>query len=261
MTRVLSALVVLPIVVGTIWLLPPLATLLLAEIALVLAFAEYERLASRLGVRLPVAVAGVGAVATCAAIGWSGAPIDAVLVALLIASGALVVGAGRQGGDPLRDASAAVFASIYLGLPLGAMAWLRIGHGRETLLLLLVAVMASDTAQYYGGRIFGRRPLAPAISPKKTIEGAVAGFVAGTAVMVVVGRWWLPAVGPAGRGLLGATVVALGIAGDLFESALKRSARVKDASGLIPGHGGMLDRLDSLLFAAPVYWVFLRYTT
>jgi phosphatidate cytidylyltransferase len=107
--------------------------------------------------------------------------------------------------------------------------------------------------------VFGRRPLAPAISPKKTIEGAIGGFVCGALFLAVVGRWWLPAVPPALRGALGVAIVALGIAGDLFESMLKRSAGVKDSSALIPGHGGILDRLDALLFAAPVYYIVLKY--
>ena len=79
-------------------------------------------------------------------------------------------------------------------------------------------------------------------------------------IMVVVGGRWLPAVSVVFRALLGAAIVALGIAGDLFESMLKRSAGVKDSSSLIPGHGGILDRIDALLFAAPVYYVVLRFT-
>src|SRR5207244_3420438 len=97
------------------------------------------------------------------------------------------------------------------------------------------------------------------ISPKKTIEGAVGGFIFGGLVMAFVGAWWLPSMPLPLRALLGVTLVALGIAGDLFESMLKRSAGVKDSSDLIPGHGGVLDRIDALLFAAPVYYIVLRY--
>ena len=132
-------------------------------------------------------------------------------------------------------------------------------RGPEGLFLLMLTVMVSDSAQYYTGRMFGRRPLAPAISPKKTIEGAIGGFVFGTTLMAVAGHWWLPDVAWQIRALLGAAVVALGIAGDLFESMLKRSAGVKDSSALIPGHGGVLDRIDALLFAAPIYYVVLKY--
>ena len=243
MTRVLSALVLLPIVLGTIWFLPPAATLVLVEIALVLAFVEYANLAARLDAAFPRVVPAAAAMACCAAFGWWHAPTEAVLLAALVAVAAAAVGAGRIGPETLRGVSAALFAPIYLGLPLGAFVGVRTFHGREAVLLLMITIMASDTAQYYGGRAFGRRPLAPAISPKKTVEGAIAGLIAGPIVMALVG----------------ATLVALGIVGDLFESLLKRSAGVKDSSGLIPGHGGLLDRIDSWLFAAPAYFVFLRY--
>jgi phosphatidate cytidylyltransferase len=123
----------------------------------------------------------------------------------------------------------------------------------------MLTVMISDTAQYYTGRAFGRRKLAPEISPKKTIEGAIGGFVFGALALTVIGAWWLPDVPVVLRAVLGVTIVALGIAGDLFESMLKRSAGAKDSSSLIPGHGGVLDRIDALLFAAPVYYVVLRY--
>ena len=132
-------------------------------------------------------------------------------------------------------------------------------RGPQGVFLLMLTVMVSDTAQYYTGRAFGRRLLAPTISPKKTIEGALGGFVFGTLLLAVAGQWWLPTVPVPLRALLGALVVALGIAGDLFESMLKRSAGVKDSSTLIPGHGGVLDRIDALLFAAPIYYVVLKY--
>ena len=116
---------------------------------------------------------------------------------------------------------------------------------------MMLTVFVSDTAQSYTGRAFGRRPLAPAISPKKTIEGALGGFVAGGVFLALAGGWWLPSVPLPLRVALGVTVVALGIVGDLFESMLKRSAGVKDSSALIPGHGGVLDRIDALLSPHP----------
>jgi len=101
--------------------------------------------------------------------------------------------------------------------------------------------------------------LAPIISPKKTIEGAIGGFAGGMLAMALIGRWWLPGWPLLWRLGLGAVVVAVGIVGDLFESLLKRSVGMKDASNVIPGHGGVLDRIDALLFAAPVFYLFVRY--
>jgi len=158
-----------------------------------------------------------------------------------------------------QDHAAMMLLWFLAALPIGALVATREAEGPAVLFLLMVTVITSDTAQYYSGRAFGRRMLAPVISPKKTVEGAVGGFVCGALILVVAGAWWLPALAIAFRALLGVALVALGVAGDLFESMLKRSAGVKDSSTIIPGHGGVLDRIDALLFAAPVYYIVLKY--
>jgi len=185
--------------------------------------------------------------------------LDLFLVTALIAAAATTLGAWRGGPDALATVSASLFPALYIGLPIAAMVGIRTLGGPPALFLLMLTIIVSDSMQYYTGRLLGRRPLAPLVSPKKTIEGAMGGFVFGTALFAIVGAWWLPAVPAAFRVLVGLTLVALGIAGDLFESMLKRSANVKDSSSLIPGHGGILDRIDALLFAAPVYYIVLRY--
>ena len=149
-------------------------------------------------------------------------------------------------------------AVVYLALPLAALVQIRLLAGPQAVFFVMLTIMVSDTAQYYTGRTLGRRPLAPRISPKKTIEGAIGGFLVATAMFVGVGAWWAPEMSVPVRLVLGLALVALGIAGDLFESFLKRRAGVKDSSNLIPGHGGVLDRIDALLFAAPAYWVALK---
>jgi phosphatidate cytidylyltransferase len=176
----------------------------------------------------------------------------------LLGSALVTLSAWRGGSGAFADVSASLFPALYIGLPIGAMIGIRTVSGPPVLFLLMLTVIVSDTAQYYSGRLFGRRPLAPLASPKKTIEGALGGFVLGTAAFAIIASWWLPIAMPF-RLLLGLTIVALGIAGDLFESMLKRSAGVKDSSTLIPGHGGVLDRIDALLFAAPVYYIVLKY--
>ena len=257
MTRVLSAAALLAVVVGTIWLLPPLATVVVAGVALLIALAEYRALAKAAGVdvaRIPTALAALGA---AAAVAFEPASLAGVLLAALLLIGASEIALGTNDGA-LHRVGAAAFAAVYLAVPFGVFADLRLDGGREVLSLLLVTVIASDTAQYYGGRTLGRHLLAPAVSPKKTVEGAVFGIAAGALVLGLDPAGWLPELAPAGRLLLGGGVAVAGIAGDLFESRLKRASGVKDSSALIPGHGGLLDRVDGLLFAAPVYWFAVR---
>jgi phosphatidate cytidylyltransferase len=258
MTRVLSAVVLIPIVVGTVWYLPPLATLVFAEIAAVLAFIEYADLAAALGAHIPRAVSGTAVVAACAAVAFWPPPLDLVAISALIVVGALAVASGNPGPAILRDAACALFPVLYIGVPLGALAAVR-SSSREALLLLMATIVISDSAQYYSGRAFGRHLLAPAISPKKTVEGALGGMILGTLAMTAGGVRLFPDAGLPLLVLVAAAVVALGMVGDLFESLLKRSAGVKDSSSLIPGHGGVLDRIDSWLFAGPVFYVFTRY--
>ena len=161
---------------------------------------------------------------------------------------------------PAAQATAAgALALVYLGLPLGALVGVHMFGGRGAVLLLVVTIVVSDTAQYYAGRLFGRRPLAAALSPKKTIEGAVGGFVAAPIFLYFVGPSWIPVATAPTIAALGVALVAAGIAGDLFESMLKRAAAMKDSSALIPGHGGVLDRIDALLFATPVFYLYLRW--
>ena len=257
--RVLSALVLLPIVVGTVWLLPPVGTLVLALIAAALAFLEYAALASSLGANVPRAIPCAAVLGACAALGSGWVIVDVILMTALIAIAAVAVGLARLGPEVLLNVTAAIFPIVYIGLPLGALASVRATAGREAVLLIMAVIVISDSAQYYTGRTFGKQPLAPTISPKKTREGAIGGVVFGT-LAFVAGAWLLfPSAPLLLTVLVGASISALGIVGDLFESLLKRSAGVKDSGTIIPGHGGVLDRIDSWLFAAPVYYVFIRY--
>jgi phosphatidate cytidylyltransferase len=259
MTRVLSAVVLVALVLGVIVLLPPIATLVLAVLAAALAFDEYADLAAALGARLPRILCIAAVTAACVAVGTDGLPLDLVLLAALVTMAAFAVATGQPGPETLRDIGAAILPVVYIGVPLGTLAAIRMIGGREGILLLIATIIVSDSAQYYTGRAIGRRPLAPAISPGKTVEGAVGGLVFGTAAMTVGGLRVFPDASHTMLVLASSTVVAVGMVGDLFESLLKRSAGVKDSSDLIPGHGGVLDRIDSWLFAGPVYYVFARY--
>jgi len=258
-TRVLSGVVLLAVVGSIAWLAPPEGLVALAALVAVLAFFEMATLCDALGAPIPRLPGAVLTLAVTVGAAWPGQALEPVLVAAIVIAAGGAVAAGAPDRGKLATTAATVFAPLYLGLPLGGLASVRWTDGREAAILVVLAVVVSDTSQYYAGRMFGRRLLAPVISPKKTIEGAFGGFVGGTILMVALGAWWLPAVPAPARALLGLAVVGLGIIGDLFESMLKRAAAVKDSSSLIPGHGGVLDRIDALLLAAPVYVAVLTY--
>jgi phosphatidate cytidylyltransferase len=152
------------------------------------------------------------------------------------------------------SASGLLFVALPLsfGIPLHGIARL----GPKLLLFVLVLVWAGDTAAYFTGRSIGRWKLAPNLSPNKTWEGAAANLIASLIVGAIFARW-------TGIGLrtmlLGAALANVaGQIGDLVESAYKRSAGAKDSGGLLPGHGGMLDRIDALVFAVPVVWYYFK---
>jgi len=257
-TRILSGLVMILATLGALWFAPPLALLLFVEAVVAAACVEYAGLMARTGVPVPRLVAVAACIVTCAAVAWPGVPAGLVLTAALLAVLLTVLGTAQPAPHVPAVAAASLFPALYIGLPLALAVVIRETWGREVLLLGLLVVLASDTAQFYVGTMLGRHRLAPTISPKKSIEGAVGGFIAGVAVMMTLGRLWLPALGMPGLAAAGAVLVALGIAGDLFESLLKRSASVKDSSGLIPGHGGVLDRIDALLFVVPGFYLVLK---
>ena len=128
---------------------------------------------------------------------------------------------------------------------------------RKSILVLFAIIWIGDAAAYYGGSAFGRHSLAPRISPKKTVEGAVAGLIGSLGAGMTLGTWllgwpWLKVLE------ISFLTAVVGQIGDLAESLLKRSAGVKDSSSILPGHGGILDRLDSLFFATPVFYWFLN---
>lgn len=256
MTRILSALVLLPTVLGLIWFFPPVATLLLCLTVLVLSCHEYESLMRRTGLQPVNWLPTVLTIVTYLFVATATLP----LVPLLLAPGlvgAWMVVRGRTSRESLAEAAATLFPVLYLALPVATIVLIRSDFGAGPLIALIGTQVASDTAQYYTGRTLGRTPLAPTVSPKKTREGALGGLVAAAIVLPVFGMYWMPGVSPVLLAAVGVALAVVGIFGDLFESLVKRSVDVKDASGLIPGHGGMLDRIDALIFSTPVFYVVL----
>jgi phosphatidate cytidylyltransferase len=250
--------VLLPVVLAVLFWLPPWGTTILAVVVAGPAVWELSHLAEQGSGPLPRLLMLLATLGVVLSLGIQMFPAEVPLLAAVVAIGCVLVAEGRPEIDVLRRAGMMLLPMLYVGLPLGAMAAIRREHGAMMLLLLLATTIVSDTAQFYAGRTFGRRPLAPRISPKKTIEGAVAGLVAGSLVLPLAAPATLVAAPAWLLWLIGLVLAGLGIAGDLFESLIKRSVGVKDSSALIPGHGGVLDRVDSLLFAAPIYYGFLR---
>ena len=157
----------------------------------------------------------------------------------------------------LAGAASTIFGVVSIALPATAMCLLRARSPRAVLALLLI-VWVCDSSAYYVGRAIGRRPLAPVVSPKKTWEGTIGGLVGATLFGAAAGTWWfLPELGPVRGAAAAALASTAGQIGDLVESLWKRGAGVKDSGTFLPGHGGFYDRIDSLLFAAPVLAAFV----
>ncbi|MFK5926462.1 MAG: phosphatidate cytidylyltransferase [Desulfuromusa sp.] len=153
-----------------------------------------------------------------------------------------------------------VLGLVYLPFLLGHLMLLRLlTDGRQWIFMTLIVIMSCDTCAYFVGSKIGKRKLYPAVSPNKSIEGALGGVVGSIFAIMIAKFTFLPIIGVFDAVLVGILLGVMGQLGDLFESLLKRACQVKDSGNMIPGHGGMLDRLDSLLFAFPVVYYIARY--
>lgn len=159
-------------------------------------------------------------------------------------------------GEKTRRAAMLVLGAVYVGGLLSMYPrTLSLPRGEHWVLLGILSVAAGDTMAYFTGRTLGRRKLAPALSPNKTMEGAAGGFLGSVALAVLYARFMLPGIPAWYAALVGAAVGIFGQFGDLFESLLKRTAGVKDSGTIFPGHGGIFDRTDAILAAGPVLFL------
>jgi phosphatidate cytidylyltransferase len=257
-----------------VWFSNALVLLFVALAVGALALHEYFELMRPLGAVVP-RLATVGATLAVLAVvpfpyvapaGVMGVGLVVIAIAAMVQQARLPLGPAAHDGAPgstlpgfLFGALSGGFALLYIGVPLGALVSIHIFGGRGAVVLLVATIVISDSAQYYTGRAFGRHPLAPRLSPKKTIEGAVGGFVVAPLFLYFAGPYLIPVTTPLMIAPLGLVLVTCGIAGDLFESMIKRAADLKDSSALIPGHGGILDRIDALMFATPPFYLFVRW--
>jgi phosphatidate cytidylyltransferase len=264
MSRIITALIALPILVASI-LIESLAPLfvLLALAAMVLALYEFWFLARKGEMKPDVVVGYAGAAALFTAFYFNEPELMTVILPLLVIA---ALAAAMLRGAPFDKMMASVGATMlgvmYVAMLGGHLLALRVGF-RQTLAAHLLSffflvIMGSDTGAYYTGRSLGRHKLAPNVSPGKTWEGAAGGMLASLLLAALAHFWFFRELNLGVALLLAALMNVLGVAGDLTESALKRGAGAKDAAQILPGHGGLLDRLDSLLFNAPLIYYFGR---
>lgn len=261
--RLWTAIVLVPILLVALFVDPtPWSILVFATLAGGIAHDEFLRMTlpasaedPKLDLRAPLALVGAGVLALPMVLGAGAAlPLLAAsaiaLALLLLARPARLADAGRHG--------AACLASV-LYVPLLACLWPLIKHdmGPGWLFVTLALAFMSDTGAYAFGRLWGKHKLYPAVSPGKTWEGSVGGLVGGCLATVGFGHFLLtPELSVRDGLILGVVGSLAGQVGDLFESMLKRGCGVKDSGSLLPGHGGMLDRVDALLFVGPVVYFF-----
>ena len=229
---------------------------------------EFGRMFTTRGDRFVIRTAVLGAAALPFVV-WATGPEGAALlltVQLLAVTAIAALRIPPEDG-PFRAAALSFGACVYVGGLLSYAMLLRETLtadqrlGTALFLLPVGITWLADTAAYFAGRALGRRPLAPIISPNKTMEGGFAGLLAGPIAALFLARMAIPeffALGSVQVALVGLLIAGAAILGDLVESAIKRECGVKDSGGLLPGHGGLLDRMDSLLWAIPVAYLSLR---
>ncbi len=278
--RLLTAAVLIPVVVALVWWAPAIILAGIAAVVAILALVEFLNLGDRIGLRgfklwtyfctvlIFYAQFSLGRIETHTLAGGISMVRDATGGTLSVEAALLIflfgcVALGLITKRPLHEILPAISigsaALLFVVLPFSYI--VRLDElepvGRHLVLFTLVLVWAGDMLAYFVGKSLGRVPMAPALSPKKTWEGALGNVLASLIVAVLFAKWMQTDV----ITLLVIAGIAniAGQAGDLIESAYKRGAAVKDSGGLLPGHGGMLDRIDSLILATPAVWILYQW--
>jgi phosphatidate cytidylyltransferase len=274
--RTLTALLLIPPVVYLIGWSPKWLFLLAVMTGVVLAMREYFALCRAMGLKVFSGMGYVAGAGLCVAQAWRGmagpCSIPYFVVALLLIIPISALRRSTELKDYLLAISATLFGVLYIGLTLsfllpirydvevfwpGSMLWrhasqrFTLSVGSWLLLLLFLVIWAGDICAYLVGRSMGRIPFFARVSPRKTWEGALAGLAGSLLAAWGLAHWFFKAVGVYVIILMAAWIAVAGQAGDLVESAIKRGAHQKDSGALLPGHGGFLDRIDSLLFGVP----------
>ena len=258
--RLYAALVFIPLFYLLVRYLPPIAFFGLVVGASWLALIELYRL--HFQPRLATMAIILGLVMTTLVLShlqWPDAlPLHPLLLFVITATLLSYLLSKHELSRSLVDVSVLIFGMLYIGFTLGHLLLIRaLPDGIFLVFFVILVTWAGDTGAYYTGVSMGRTPLAPRISPNKTVEGLVGGCLLAVVIALIARAWFIPSFTIVDALVLGVMLTVAGLVGDLSESMFKRGAGVKDSGGLIPGHGGMLDRLDSLLLTAPTYYYYV----
>ncbi len=263
--RIATAIVGIPLLIILIYYGTPLHFWLLITGCILLGLVEFYQILAKANIRcFRLLGVGLGLLTSIAFFQREGSFLPLSQVISLVISLA-VVGSFVSYLFYFRDLSTVIpelFGTMggifYVAWLLGHIIWIRsLSHGKALIFYLLLVVWAGDTFAYYTGSLLGKHRLSPRISPKKTIEGSIGGILGSILVSIIAHFTFLKPISLGNSILLGFVLNVFGQLGDLAESLLKRGAGVKDSGTLIPGHGGILDRIDSLIFAGPVLFYFL----
>jgi phosphatidate cytidylyltransferase len=276
--RVATASLLIPAVVAAIWWAPTWFVAGLATTVAVLALLEFFAMGERMGFRayrLWTCLAALGVFAqqwyAARATSIEGASdpsylarvprasLETALVLFVFGAAIIAIGSRRPLSEVFSSVSVSAAGLVVIVIPFSAVVRLHAvdAVGRQLLLFTLVVVWFGDSAAYFVGNAIGRIKMSPHLSPNKTWEGATANFLGALLVAVVFGYWIK--IAPPHMLAMAALGSIAGQIGDVFESSFKRSAGVKDSGTLLPGHGGMLDRIDALILAAPAVWYYFQW--
>lgn len=275
-TRILTAAVALPIIIAsivlpsyypqTVWLF-----VAIAGFALAAGLFEFYSLTKKLELKADAAMGYLGAAALFVGFVFDAparTPELLLLTLALFAVAVLISQTFRFQADfskMLTGVGVTMLGVIYVVFLGGFLVAIRTGFenapnlSTHLLAYFFLVIFGSDTGAYFAGRAFGKHKLAPVISPGKTVEGLIGGIVAAAGFGALATVWFFPELPYKWSIPLAVVLAGVGVLGDLCESAMKRGSKTKDAASILPGHGGLLDRLDSLLFGAPILYYFARF--
>jgi phosphatidate cytidylyltransferase len=260
--RELTALVLAPLLILAVGWMPPWAFVAIVFVVAALALHEFLALGENKGYPVQKTASILLLLFLLAAFLSPRISVELGVFAVLLVVPAIYIFSRARLDDALPGSAVCVLSTLYIGMLSGALIRLRIDFevGSKLIFFLLLVVWLGDAGAYYVGRKFGKTRLSPRVSPKKSVEGGLGGVVTSLIAATVIHFTFFPEF-PLVHALIAAAILSVtGVIGDLAESLWKRSADVKDSGTLIPGHGGFLDRFDSVLFTAPLlygYWFLL----